>query len=202
MDFQTLKLELQKRCQDLAQMNIPDVRCGEALNQAIGQYPHRICTLGVDGTTLNTVKDQREYALEAVPLQLEAAWQVRRVWIDDSDGTPHEIGRYEVREGGGKPVLVLDELPDGAYDITVEYWIIPDVMSSPTHFTQADDEWLILRALVNLAGEMDWSKDPQLAATRLEQWNNRLVLRERQLAIERRRTSRRARTSAWRQYIG
>jgi hypothetical protein len=201
MDFQTLKLELQKRCRDLGQMTWPDARYGEALNNALDLYPRVLWPLTVDGSTLDTVEDQYAYALSGLS-DITEPWQVRRVWIDDTTGTPHEIGRYEVQDNAGSLSLVLDEAPSGAYDITLEYATSPDTMSGPTDTTQADDDWLLAKAMVSLLGEADWAiKDPQQVLSQLEYWNARAVLREQQLRARRRRVSRKARTTAWRTYV-
>lgn len=200
MDFQTFKLELQKRCLDLGMIQRPAARYGEALNYALSQYPRALWRLDVD-ESLNTAEGVLVYDLSAVT-GLDYANQVRRVWIDDSDGVPREVGRYEARDDGGKPYLALDEPPDGTYDITLEFWAPPAAMSQPTDTTTADDDWLLARAMLALAGETDWTiNDPQQVVSRLEYWNARLLSRERQLLAQRRRTSRRARTTAWRQFV-
>ena len=201
MDFQSLKAELQKRCLDLGQIKRPDDRYGEALNNALDLYPLPLWTLNVDGTTLDTVEDTREYALSGIAA-ITSAEQVRRVWVDDSDGVKHEIGRYEVQDNAGTLSLVLDEAPDDAYDITIEYWTAPDSMSNPTDTTDADNDWLLARATISLLGEADWSaENPQQVVSQLEYWNARVVMRERQLLAQRRHISRKPRTTAWRQFV-
>lgn len=200
MDFQTLKLELQKRCLDLGQIKAPDARYGEALNNAIALYPRVLWPLNIDGTTYDTVKDTYEYALSLTGVT--EASQIRRVWIDDGNGVKREIGRYEVQDNAGTLSLVLDEAPDGAYDITLEYSKPPDTLSDPTDTTQADDEWLLARAMVNLLSASDWAiEDPQRVMAQLELWNTLAALRERQLRARRRRISRKARTTAWRNFV-
>ena len=201
MDFQSLKAELQKRCIDLGQIKRPDARYGEALNNALDLYPRELWTPNVDGTTLDTVDETYEYALSGISA-ITTAKQVRRIWIDDSDGVKHEIGRWEVQDNAGALTLVLDEDPGGAYDITIEYWTPPDSMSNPTDTTQADDDWLLARAMISLLGEADWEiENPQKVGSQLEYWNARATLRERQLRAERHRTSRKVRTTAWRSFV-
>ena len=125
-----------------------------------------------------------------------------RVWIDDSDGVRREIGRYEVQDNAGTLTLVLDEPPDGAYDITLEYLTAPDSELTGDETPFVDDDWLLAKAMLALAGEADWTiNDPQQVVSRLEYWNARLLARERQLLAQRRRTSRKTRTTAWRQFV-
>lgn len=201
LEFSALKLELQKRCLDLGMIQRPDARYGEALNYALSQYPRELWQLNVNGTTLDTVADQREYALAGITY-LAAANQVRRVWIDDSDGVKRETGRYEVQDNAGTLTLVLDEPPDGAYDITIEYWRPPVEMSGAFDKTTADDDWLLAKAMLALMGDADWTiNDPQQVVAALQFWNARLMARQGQLLRERRRTSRRPRTTAWREYV-
>ncbi len=202
MKFSALKLELQKRCIDLGMIYRPEVRYGEAINLSLSQYPLLLWQLTVNGTALDTIADQREYALYVAGLtDITSAEQVRRVWIDDSNGVPRETGRYEVQGSGYSLVLVLDVIPDDAYDITIEYLAPPSELSGEQE-SFVDDDWLLSKAILALFGEADWTvQDPQVIAARLEYWTTRLAMRERQLLAQRRHTSRKLRTTAWREYV-
>ena len=201
MNFAALTLELEKRCLDLGQSKRPEARYEEALNNTLPQYPRDLWPLNINGVTLDTVADTREYALAGIAT-ITTANQVRRVWIDDSDGVKHEIGRYEVQDSAGTLTLILDEAPTGAYDITIEYWAPPTVLAGAGGTTEADDDWLLAKAMLSLMGEADWKiEDPQLVMSQVEYWNARATNRERQLMAQRRRTSRKPRTNAWRQYV-
>lgn len=202
MDFDTLKLELQKRSLDLGQTRRPDTRYGEVLNEAAQLYPRDLWPTAIDGTTLDTVADTTTYALGSVS-NLTQAHQVRRIWIDDSDGEPRQVGRFEIQDNAGTLSLVLDTAPDGAYDITIEYHTPPTAMSGGSDTTAVDDAWLLDRSMVILLLERDPNiSDPQYVLTQLDYYRGQVAERERQLMGRRRRTSRRARTTRWRRYVG
>lgn len=201
MNFDALILELQKRCVDLGQIKRPEDRYGEALNNSLSQYPRSLWCQTIDGTTLDTIADTREYNLAGV-LLLDYPNQLRRVWIDDSDGIRRETGRYEVQGSGATLTLVLDFAPTAGRDIGVEYWVIPAVMVLDADPNPTDDDWLLAKAMVALMGEADWEiDDPQFAMTQVEYWNARATNREAQLMGERRHISRRPRTTDWRAYV-
>lgn len=201
MDFQTLALELQKRALDLAQQKRPVSRYEEALNRAIALYPMILWPFEIDGSTLDTVKDQQEYDLSEIS-GLTTPAQVVRVWIDDSEDVRREIGRYEVWDNAGSLTLFLDEAPDDAYDITLEFHVAPSALSGPTDTTEVDDEWLLTRAMLLLLYEADLTaEDPQAIAMALQSWTAQLAQREMILFRQRTRRVRRARTTAWRSYV-
>ena len=201
MNFAALKLELQKRCLDLGQTKRPDARYGEALNTALAQYPFLLWSKTIDGTTLDTATDTRDYDLSGISYLTHAS-QVRRVWIDDSDGVRREIGRYEVQGEDTTLTLVLDSAPTADRDITIEFWTPPISMALAADENPTDDEWLLARAMLALMGEADWeTEDPQLVISQVEYWNAVASNREAQLLARRRRTSRRPRTTNWREYV-
>ena len=201
MNFGSLKTELQKRCLDLGQTKRPDERYGQALNQSLPQYPRSLWTQAIDGTTLDTIADTREYNLSGIS-GLSQPNQIRRVWIDNASGIKREVGRCEVQGAGVDLTLVLDYTPTAGRDITIEYWEVPETMVLSTDANPVDDEWLLCKAMVALMGEADWEiDDPQQAIAQVEYWNARVVNRESQLLGERRRISRRPRTTDWREYV-
>lgn len=201
MDFQTLTLELEKRASDLAQLKRPASRYAEMLNWAISQYPMLLWPLTIDGSTLDTVEGQQEYALSGIS-SLTTPAQVVRVWVDDSEGVRRETGRYEIWDNAGSLTLFLDESPSGAYDITLEFRKAPATLSSPTDTTEADDEWLLARAMLSLISEAAWeAENPQQLLTQAEYLTQLVVQRERTLLYQRTHRSRRARTNAWRNYV-
>lgn len=202
MDYQTLKAELRKRCLDLGMIQRPEVRYGEILNHCIKQYPLALWPLDDNSGSLATVAGQREYDLSVDPLVLDEAKQVRRVWIDDGDGVAHRTGRYEAKDMGGKPYLVLDVAPTtSGYAITVEHRDAPGALSSPTSMTKVDDMWLLARAMLTCLAEADPAVIPrQEAYGQIELYSNLLGNRERQLLSQGRR-ARKTRTIAWREYV-
>jgi len=201
MDFQSLILELEKRCLDLGQGKRPEDRYGEALNNSLSQYPRSLWPQAIDGTTLDTVADTRDYDLSGVS-DLTYPNQVRRIWIDDSNGIRREVGRYEVQGSGATLTLVLDYTPTAGRDITVEYWAPPAAMSLGVDENPVDDDWLLAKAMVALMGEADWAIDePDFVISQVEYWNARATNRESQLMGERRRISRRPRTTDWREFV-
>ena len=201
MNFGELKLELQKRSIDLGQIKRPEVRYGEALNHAASMYPLDLWPMAVDSSTLDTVAETRIYALSGVS-GLTTPEQVRRVWIDDGDGVPRQIGRYEIQDSAGTLSLVLDEEPDDAYDITLEYRTAPEAMSASDDTTGVDDAWLLDKAMALLLSEADPTiEDPNLVQVEVEKYNTRVLLRERQLLGVRHRPSRRVRSTAWRSFV-
>lgn len=201
MNFGALKTELQKRCLDLAQIEWPGVRYGETLNNSLLRYPRSLWLRNTDGTTLDTIAETRTYNLSGIAL-LTAPAQVRRIWIDDSNGVAREVGRYEVQGYGATLTLVLDFTPAAGRDITVEFWVVPSAMTLSTDPNPVDDDWLLATAMVALLGEADWEfEDPQYVTTQVEYWNARAVNREAQLLGQRRHVSRRTRTTDWRQYV-
>jgi hypothetical protein len=198
MNFLTLTLELQKRCLDLGQSKRPQERYQEALNYSLPQYPRELWDQAIDGTTLDTIADTREYNLSGIS-SLVYPNQVRRIWIDDSSGIKRETGRYEVQGASSTLALVLDYTPTASRDITIEYWTPPASMVLDADTNPVDDEWLLAKAMVALLGEADWQiEEPEQAVAQVEYWNARAVNREAQLLGQRYRSSRRPRTTYWR----
>lgn len=201
MNYGEMQEELQKRLIDLAQMKHAGPRYGEVLNVALSAYPRVLWPLAVDGTTLDTVDGTFSYALSGIAAITDPE-QVRRVWVDNSDGEPIETGRYEIQDNAGSLSLVFDEEPDDAYDITIEYRTPPDTMSSDEDTTEADETWLLDRATWLLLTEADPSiEDPAYIATLIERYAQRWTLRDRELKAERRRSSRKPRSTPWRKWV-
>ena len=201
MNFGELKLELQKQSLDLGQAKRPEARYGEALNRALSFYPRILWALVVDGTTVDTTADTREIALSGIS-DISKADQVRRVWIDDSDGEKRLVARLEVQDNDGAITIVLDTAPDDAYDVTVEYQKPPTAMSGDSDNNTTDDEWLIAKAMSLLLVEADWTiEEAEKVLTQLAEQRQAAQDRERYLRRQLRGTARRMRSTRWRNYV-
>jgi hypothetical protein len=188
--------ELMKRRGDLAGSKHLTSQYQEAINHAIRQAPRGLWARAVDDTTLDTADDTYRYSLAALT-DITEAEQVQRVWIDDDDGVPREIGRWEVEDDEGVLTLVLDDDPGDTYDITLAYLLVPAELNDDVTAITLDKDWVLAYATVDLLMQADPTKeDARWLQAQIQVWDARRQAIEARQA--RRRGPRKARTFNWR----
>lgn len=190
-----LKQALQLRLGDPGSLKHPPARYEEAINKAVREWPRRLWLTQVD-TSLTTADETKRYALAGLT-DLDNPGQMLRVWIDDEDSNPHQIGRWEVEDDKGTLTLVLDDDPtEASLTITLEYQVPPAWSGGSIDL---DFDWIVAKAATALLLEADPDlEDPRLVQADIERFDAMRQAREADLLLGRTRRSGKVRSHNWR----
>ena len=167
--------------------------------QAQREAPRSMHLRDID-TALVTVADTRRYSMAAIT-QIEEAWQVRRVFMENSsDGHYYPIGMWHIEDDYGTLYLTLDRTPvEAGLTIKVEYVRIPEETGADEDLVLNQD-WLEAKCMTQLLLEADpKGEDPNLLAAQLQMWDAKRQALE--LKYRHRRKPSKVRSTDWRPFF-
>lgn len=181
-------------------------RYTEVVSQAQREVPKSMFFLDID-TSISTVADRKRYSMAGITAILEA-YQVRRVWLEDSENDElyHEVGLWYIESDYGPDVaewqltLVLERDPvEAGLTIRLEYLRIPEETSGTANIC-LDQDWMVAKCMTQLLLEADSVReDPNWLATQLQLWDAKRQALE--LKYRQRRRPEMMRSTDWRPYL-
>lgn len=198
MNREEVREELKKSRRDFGGMLHDDARYNEVIDEAVRKVPQNLWLVDVDAS-VSTSAEVRRYDLSAIA-DLSNPGQVRRIFLEDSQGDNREIARWQI-EGtvAGTVTLELDnDPPEGGRDFRIEYLRPHAVATGDVADLTVDEDWLVCRAMVILLNEADPRYEPlDQTMTWLQYWDGKLRNREAELQRQLRTPAQKVRTWRW-----